>query len=106
MNNSFCTAAWMPARNSSSDKTALLEKFVHQLVVGLGDVFDELAVQFLDFGLPFAGGRFFLIFAGTVRRVGDDFIAQHVQHLVETGPGDSPARSTERRAGQNAPAIA
>ncbi len=40
-------------------KTALLEKLVHQLVIGLGDVFDELAVQFLDLGLPFAGGRFF-----------------------------------------------
>ena len=44
-------------------KTALLEKLVHQFVVRLGDVFDELAVQFLDLRLPFAGGRFLLVFA-------------------------------------------
>ena len=66
---------------------ALLEKFLHQRVVGFGDVLDELAVQFLYLRLPFAGGGFLGVFAGAVGRVGHDFVAQHVQHLVETRPG-------------------
>jgi len=62
INVSFCTAAWMPARNSSSDRPALLEKFVHQRVVGLGDVLDQLAVQFLDLrsNSPVAGSSLYL----------------------------------------------
>ncbi len=81
-------------------QAALFEKLVHQLVVGLGDVLDQLAVQFLDLRLPFAGGRLFLVFAAGIGRVGHHFIAQHVQHPVEAGAGihrnvqrkDAPAK--------------
>jgi len=50
-------------------------------------VFDQLAVQFPDLRLPFAGGRLFLVFAAGIGRVGHNFIAQHVQHPVEAGAG-------------------
>ncbi len=68
-------------------QAALLEKLFHQRVVRLRDVLDELAVQFLDLRLPLAGRRFLRVFAGAVGCVGDDFVAQHVQHLVEAGAG-------------------
>ena len=77
----------MPARNSSSDNAALLEKFVQQRVVRFGDEFDQFAMQLRDALFPFARRRLLAKFPVPVGVVGHDFAAQHVEHLVEAGPG-------------------
>ena len=66
---------------------ALGEELLHQRIVRLGNVFDELAVQLLGPLGQCAGGRRFGELAALVGRVGDDLAAQHVQHLVEPGAG-------------------
>ena len=77
----------MPARNSSSERPPGLKKFVHQAVVRLGNVLNQLAVQFLDPGFQFAGGRFLLVFATGIDRIGHHLVAQNIQGAVETGTG-------------------
>ena len=66
-------------------QAALREELLHQGVVRLGDVFDQLFVQLLDLLSQFTGGGRLGNLAALVRRVGDDLVAQHVQHLVEAG---------------------
>ncbi len=67
---------------------ALVEVFGQQGVVGFGDVLDQFGVQLFDLGLPLAGGGRLGEFAVRVGDVvGDDLVAQDVQHLVEAGAG-------------------
>ena len=69
-------------------QAALREKLLHQPVVGLGDVFNELAcatVSTFSANSPVARG--FGELAALVGRIGDDLVARHVQHLVEAGAG-------------------
>ena len=68
-------------------QAALLEKFVHQFVVGFRNMLDEFAVQVLHLRLPFAAGRFLRVFAAGIRVVGHHVVAQHIQHAAETGTG-------------------
>ena len=76
-------------------QAAFFEKLVHQLVVGLGDVLDQLAVQFLDPRFQFTGGRLFLEFAAGIGRIGHDLVAQHVERAIEAGAGIH--RHTQRK---------
>ena len=66
---------------------ALGKELLHQRIIRLGNVFDELAVQLLGLLGQCAGGRRFGVLAALVGRVGDDLAAQHVEHLVEPGAG-------------------
>ena len=68
-------------------RAALIEKLVHQRVIGLGNVLDQLAVQFLDLRFQFAGGGLLLEFAAGIGRVGHDLVAQHVEGRLNPGPG-------------------
>ena len=69
-------------------KPALVQVFRQQRIIRFGDVLDQFAMQLDDLFLPRAGGRDLREFSPAGSEiVSDDLIAQHVQHLVETGAG-------------------
>ena len=68
-------------------QAALGEELLHQRVVGLGDVFNELVVKLLRPLQQVAGRGGFGELAALVRRIRDDLVAGDVQHLVEARAG-------------------
>ncbi len=87
VNTCFLDGRVQPGAHFFVGQPALGEELLHQRVVRLGDVLDELTVHLLHpLGQGAGGGRFGVL-AALVSRVGEDFTAHHVQHLVEAGAG-------------------